>query len=216
LREIFAAVVRFTAADFLRDDFLNTAWCRDCGAPRNRFLDGLSSLSAPMKTLNIILAVLLTFAALPPRLKAGETKTLIGVPSADTLTLGEGESAKLTFRAHWAPSFPNTGDVLLQVQIAGKTFRLEGELGEGPFEISGPVAIKVLPSELPNGITLATFAVTRVGIASEPACIPQEAGSNFNVILESSSDLVNWTPANPGSYPGLETKRFFRTRIVKQ
>jgi hypothetical protein len=46
--------------------------------------------------------------------------------------------------------------------------------------------------------------------------VPQEAGSNFDVVLEQSSDLVNWTPANPGTYSGTETKRFFRTRIVKK
>ena len=87
----------------------------------------------------------------------------------------------------------------------------------GPPEISGPASIKVLDDVTGGAIRyLATFDVTRVGSASPPACIPQEAGSTFNVILESSSDLVNWTPANPGSYPGLETKRFFRTRIVKQ
>jgi hypothetical protein len=51
---------------------------------------------------------------------------------------------------------------------------------------------------------------------SHPAEVPHEAGSNFDVILEQSSDLVNWTPANPGTYSGTETKRFFRTRIVKK
>jgi hypothetical protein len=67
-----------------------------------------------------------------------------------------------------------------------------------------------------TGYGAATFKVTRAGTATPPAEVPQEAGSNFDVILEQSSDLVNWTPANPGSYSGTETKRFFRTRIVKK
>lgn len=53
-------------------------------------------------------------------------------------------------------------------------------------------------------------------LASPPAGIPQEAGTTWNVILESSSDLLNWTPANPGEYSGTEPKRFFRTRMVKK
>jgi hypothetical protein len=60
-----------------------------------------------------------------------------------------------------------------------------------------------------------TFDIYRAGAPSNPVPIPQEAGSNFNVILEQSSDLINWTPANPGTYTGTEPKRFFGTRIVK-
>jgi hypothetical protein len=63
---------------------------------------------------------------------------------------------------------------------------------------------------------LATFTISRAGISSPPASIPQEGGTSWDVILESSSDLVNWTPANPGEYSGTEPKRFFRTRIVKK
>jgi hypothetical protein len=66
------------------------------------------------------------------------------------------------------------------------------------------------------GSAFATFTITRSGIASPPAEIPQEAGTTWDVILESSSDLVNWTAANPGVYSGTEPKRFFRTRMVKK
>jgi len=37
-----------------------------------------------------------------------------------------------------------------------------------------------------------------------------------NVILESSTDLVTWTQANPGTYGASTTKRFFRVRAVNQ
>ncbi len=81
------------------------------------------------------------------------------------------------------------------------------------FEMAGPAIIRLLPD---GDATYATFTVKRVGTASPPAEVPQEAGSNFDVVLEQSSDLVNWTPANPGTYSGTETKRFFRTRIVRK
>jgi hypothetical protein len=85
-----------------------------------------------------------------------------------------------------------------------------------PFQLAGPAVIRVLPYDENTATSHATFKVTRVGTASPPAEVPQEAGSNFDVVLEQSSDLVNWTPANPGTYSGTETKRFFRTRIVKK
>ena len=85
--------------------------------------------------------------------------------------------------------------------------------------IAGPAVLSLM--DRPTGDSqwyrnIVTFDVKRIGTASPPAEVPQEAGSNFDVILEQSSDLVNWTPANPGAYPGTETKRFFRTRIVKK
>jgi hypothetical protein len=81
---------------------------------------------------------------------------------------------------------------------------------KGTLVIPGPAVITLA------GSGVATFKVARAGTATPPAEVPQEAGSNFDVILEQSSDFVNWTPANPGSYSGTETKRFFRTRIVKK
>jgi hypothetical protein len=47
------------------------------------------------------------------------------------------------------------------------------------------------------------------------AVIPADAGGNYNVILESSTDLITWTAATPGTYSSTTQKRFFRTRIVK-
>ena len=46
--------------------------------------------------------------------------------------------------------------------------------------------------------------------------IPTDATGPVNVILESSTDLVTWTAANPGTYGASTTKRFFRVRAVNQ
>jgi hypothetical protein len=51
---------------------------------------------------------------------------------------------------------------------------------------------------------------------SNAAVIPVDANGTFTVILESSTDLITWTAANPGDYSGNTVKRFFRTRIVKR
>ncbi len=144
-----------------------------------------------------------------------------GDSETNTLTLAKGETAKLVY----AHDYATTGrywmpDVSLKVTTRGKTLALRsysngsGTTSQAPIVIPGPAIIELNGNSDPGAV--ATFAVTRVGTASPPAEVPQEAGSNFDVILEQSSDLVNWTPANPGAYSGTETKRFFRTRIVKK
>jgi hypothetical protein len=44
--------------------------------------------------------------------------------------------------------------------------------------------------------------------------IPTDASGPVDIILESSTDLVNWTPALPGSYATSNSERFFRVRAV--
>ena len=46
--------------------------------------------------------------------------------------------------------------------------------------------------------------------------IPSDATGNVQIILESSSDLVNWIPSLPGTYGSTYTNRFFRVRAVAQ
>jgi hypothetical protein len=186
----------------------------------------------------ITLASSLLFSSMPAS-AAEELEMLISGDSAtDTLELQTGESAKLVYAQFGADNDDNARDdrspwnplgVKFAVTIRGKTLLLGAsdakdsnksgtEIGNlAPLEIPGPATITIDWSAGNISLTkVATFKVTRVGTASPPAEVPQEAGSNFDVILEQSSDLINWTPANPGSYSGTETKRFFRTRIVKK
>ncbi len=51
---------------------------------------------------------------------------------------------------------------------------------------------------------------------SNSVVIPTDATGPVNVVLESSTDLVTWTAANPGTYGASTTKRFFRVRAVNQ
>ena len=44
--------------------------------------------------------------------------------------------------------------------------------------------------------------------------IPENAKTNVSVILEQSTDLVNWTAANPGDFTPSTSKRFFRVRTA--
>jgi hypothetical protein len=42
--------------------------------------------------------------------------------------------------------------------------------------------------------------------------IPENAKTKVNVVLEQSTDLVNWSAANPGEFSPSTQKRFFRLR----
>jgi hypothetical protein len=53
-------------------------------------------------------------------------------------------------------------------------------------------------------------------VPSNTVVIPADASGTVNIILESSTDLVTWTAALPGSYGSSTSKRFFRVRAVNQ
>ncbi len=42
--------------------------------------------------------------------------------------------------------------------------------------------------------------------------IPENSPGNVNIILEQSTDLINWSAVNPGSFAPSASKRFFRVR----
>ena len=103
----------------------------------------------------------------------------------------------------------------------------------GPFPIvgvpafAGPASIYVesAPGVLTGTNTnsgICTFFITRLGdqalgnfVPSNAVVIPNDSGGPVQIILESSSDLVTWTAATPGSYGAETDKRFFRVRAQR-
>ncbi len=51
--------------------------------------------------------------------------------------------------------------------------------------------------------------------SSTSVVIPEDAGGPVQVALESSTDLINWNAANPGTYGTSTTRRFFRVRAIR-
>ena len=103
----------------------------------------------------------------------------------------------------------------------GKTFITN------PFILKGPgwlesnhanVSVEILPT------TEMQKHMTGGGVGSaQPAnqqnsvtVIPENSSGNVNVILEQSTDLVNWTAVDPGSFAPSTAKRFFRVRAQQQ
>jgi hypothetical protein len=167
---------------------------------------------------------------------AGDVVTLTykkGASEADnartaTLTLAAGESAK----AKWGGMgdgpdgiYPTVAaKVTITIGDTTKTGMLFSQAGDSfvPMEVAGPakIVISSFGSQENLEFAIATFEVTRLAAPSvtpsNAAVIPEDANGTFTVILESSTDLITWTAANPGDYSGNTVKRFFRTRIVKK
>jgi hypothetical protein len=54
------------------------------------------------------------------------------------------------------------------------------------------------------------------GIPSSAVVIPSDAEGIIEIILESSTDLITWTRAQPGQYGSTNSNRFFRLRAVSK
>jgi hypothetical protein len=89
--------------------------------------------------------------------------------------------------------------------------------------ITGLTNIMLTSFDYPPTPDWATFQITTPASANvvsnyvpaDAIVIPSSATGNVQIILESSSDLVNWTAANPGTYGASSaTNRFFRVRAV--
>ena len=178
--------------------------------------------------MNAILSILLFIAMAVSTLDciAAESITM-QVPAggsgvlrySDPVTLAAGDTATLLYSS-------NTGTPLqLEVVIGLNTRSLiiyapSHITYSGPITLSGPATIRAKTSNTSAEIELVTLSVNRANSAENvvPAnavVIPEDASGQFQVILESSTDLVTWTAANPGNYGGSTQKRFFRTRIVR-
>ena len=177
--------------------------------------------------------VTLTLSAVLP-LPAGAT---IKAQSA-TITLAAGDVAELLF----APipieqDYDDADRRMVEFVTGGQTFSWQtivippgwstadsyawgGVASVQPLKVAGPGTLRLTSSHADTK-TAVTFGVTRANAVpavtpSNAVVIPNDAAGTFQVILESSTDMITWTAANPGTYSGTTQQRFFRTRIVKQ
>ncbi len=103
---------------------------------------------------------------------------------------------------------------------SGESYAYAGLPVSQPIKVSGPGTLRLI-SSYADTKTAVTFSITRANAVpsvtpSNAVVIPNDAAGTFQVILESSTDMITWTAANPGSYSGTTQQRFFRTGIVKQ
>jgi hypothetical protein len=165
--------------------------------------------------MNFGLAALLTTALLSP-VTAEELRTLTAKGSYENQP---GYSEAVTILAgEWLEVIGRGARGSLEIAVNGENLSLP-MLEQTGASVSSPLPIKVAgPAQvrfmcINASAAYVTLAIHRVSSPTTPAAIPADPGQNFAVVLESSSDLVTWTPAAPGSYAGTEPKRFFRVRI---
>jgi len=112
------------------------------------------------------------------------------------------------------------------VTVGGSTYRYTASSIANPAighpAIAGPATIQ-LSATIPAGANsvkaLCTLKITRAADEIQPSTavvIPADSSGPVNIILESSVDLITWTPALPGTYGSTTQKRFFRVRAEKQ
>ena len=87
-----------------------------------------------------------------------------------------------------------------------------------PAKIVGPGAVRVtnIGSALLTYRLLDNVDQSTTTTPTSAVVIPTDATGPVNIILESSTDLVTWTTANPGAYGASTSRRFFRVRAVNQ
>ena len=169
-----------------------------------------------MKTLKVITVLFLFVLALPGYGQVVQYVTLVST---------NGHSVPFAMQTNQAVSFVGA----FQISNSG----LYGYFPDGtPFQFPAPSSgspqiFTGMTNIVLGGATgytvCATLQITTTPSANvisnyvpaDAIVIPASATGTVQIILESSTDLVNWTAANPGIYSAASaTNRFFRVRAV--
>ena len=88
------------------------------------------------------------------------------------------------------------------------------------IEIAGPCRLRV--KQTYNSSSYYARILVNIKQYSPPTSakfatvIPENSDGNVSIILEQSTDLINWTAASPGVFPPSTAKRFFRVRSEEE
>ncbi len=153
---------------------------------------------------------------------AGEVITLKAITAKESapVTIAAGESFKYLSASQISSSYVGRAYMRVLLPEMGSTW-LEFEIWDEQyrnFPIAGPAT--VVYARPGNTPAIMSIEVTRSAsfnptIPTSAVVIPNDATGQFEVILESSTDMITWTAALPGTYGGSTEKRFFRTRIQR-
>lgn len=169
------------------------------------------------------LALIAVLAAFPRFVEADEVVTLVApqrpnnttdpILSTRSISLEEGDLCEVLYGS------PFSG---VDVRIGGDHFYVGAgdPTAENLPTIAGPAVVRS-----GNGLStvnkiFVTFRIVRKGELRQPTAgtqvvIPADADGSFNVVLESSIDMINWVSVPPGVYPAEDASRFFRIRMEK-
>ena|ERR1035441_8940570 len=89
----------------------------------------------------------------------------------------------------------------------------------GPIFV-GPATISLVATNTGSSASVSSFCTIQTTSSlnftpSSSVVIPNDGGGPVTIILESSTDLINWVPAEPGTYGTTSSNRFFRVRAQR-
>ena len=167
-----------------------------------------------------------------------EIKTLVVKSSKSdvaTLEVKEGEVAKCVYwniiNRPTGSGFYISSDLIIEKNDVNITILSSGNgnLGVGTdFNpgiafpvVTGPAKIKLKGSSNNSTGGIASFEITPNETATSKAAgpalvLPEGEDGKQKLVLESSTDLVNWTEDKLGSKDSSDKKRFYRLRAVKE
>ena len=144
-----------------------------------------------------------------------------------TVTTNVGKNGDVAEGIESQTTIIETPDVMLQYLNPGDT----GQNGPSDFYFGGPFGssdkiwvpgprIIILKNQQADIIATCLITVAK----KEPTetskkfatVIPENSSGNISIILEQSTDLINWTAVSPGSFAPSTTKRFFRVRAEEE
>jgi hypothetical protein len=95
-----------------------------------------------------------------------------------------------------------------------------GQTYSNHIVLTGVTNVTLAGSSVSPVASIMTFTLTtptsQSGLPVNTVVIPSDAKGPVQIVLESSSDLVSWTSALPGTYGSTYTNRFFRVRAIAQ
>jgi hypothetical protein len=193
----------------------------------------MNSKSNSVKKLLLIMALSFKSEAQTVTLTATTPASGLTAYSANSVTLGVGDTASII------TGITNNGSSAAAVTIGNTEFNppvlYYGSPGTSggssapvpapPFTVAGPATIRARVEGYGQSTvgrsSLITVVVVRANSTPSSAplntvVVPENAAGPVSVLLESSTDLLTWTAANPGTYGSATSKRFFRVRAVTQ
>ena len=171
------------------------------------------------------IAILVWVLFLPSRLHAGITTLTASALSGQTNTTQLVIQANVTAKILHLNCAANTGAGLtIQVNSLNFTYTQASlnSAGNNMPIVAGPATIILSAGQnFGSSTSMCTIStesnqcVTNQFTPNTGVVIPADSGGPVNIILESSVDLINWIPADPGTYGTTTTNRFFRVRATR-
>ena len=91
-----------------------------------------------------------------------------------------------------------------------------------PTTVVGPVLVELSMPNGPVAVDATAFYTVKISgqagtvTPSTAVVIPSDAKGPVNIVMESSTNLVDWVAALPGTYGSSNKERYFRVRAVVQ